>query len=79
MLPGYNAHKDTMSVDEYVERVVRGELADPTLTPQLRNGFVVRGIMPNYIDDARITHHATLIVWENPDYRPVAGRNWEDA
>ncbi|HEX5690549.1 MAG TPA: hypothetical protein VFX76_11135, partial [Roseiflexaceae bacterium] len=70
MLPGYNAHKDTMSVDEYVERVVRGELADPTLTPQLRNGFVVRGIMPNYIDDARITHHATLIVWENPDYRP---------
>jgi GNAT superfamily N-acetyltransferase len=67
MLPGYNRHKDQMSVAEYVERVSRGDLADPTLTPQLRNGFVVRGILPNYIDDAAITHHATLIVWENPD------------
>jgi GNAT superfamily N-acetyltransferase len=72
MLPGYNAHKDAMSVDEYVDRVVRGELADPTLSPQLRNGFVVRGILPNYIDDARITHHATLIVWENPGYESRA-------
>jgi GNAT superfamily N-acetyltransferase len=68
MLPGYNRHKDVMSVEEYVEHVSRGELIDPTLTPQLRNGFVVRGILPNYIDDAAITHHATLIVWENPDW-----------
>jgi GNAT superfamily N-acetyltransferase len=68
MLPGYNRYKDSLSVEEYVDRVARGELSDPTLTPQLRNGFVVRGILPNYIDDANITHHATLIVWENPDY-----------
>jgi GNAT superfamily N-acetyltransferase len=69
MLPGYNRYKDAMSVEEYVERVARGELTDPTLTPQLRNGFTVRGILPNYIDDARITHHATLLVWENPDHK----------
>jgi GNAT superfamily N-acetyltransferase len=68
MLPGYNAHKDTLSVAEYVERVVRGELADPTLTPQLRSGFVVRDILYDYIDDSRITPHGTLIVWENPGY-----------
>jgi GNAT superfamily N-acetyltransferase len=69
MLPGYNAHKDAMSVEEYVERVARGELADPTLTPQLRSGFVVRGILRDYIDDSRITPHGTLIVWENPGFR----------
>jgi GNAT superfamily N-acetyltransferase len=67
MLPGYNRHKDIMSVEEYIERVTRGELIDPTLTPQLRNGFVVRGVLRDYIDDDAITSHAALIVWENPD------------
>ena len=67
MLPGYNRHKDAMTVEEYVDRVSRGELSDPTLTPQLRSGFVVRGVLRDYIDDAAITPHASLIVWENPD------------
>ena len=68
MLPGYNRHRETMSVEEYVDRVARGELTDPTLTPQLRNGFVVRQVLYDYIDDAAITPHATLIVWENPEW-----------
>ncbi len=69
MLPGYNRHKDAMSVEEYIERVTCGELIDPTLTPQLRNGFVVRGVLRDYIDDDAITSHAALIVWEKPDYK----------
>jgi hypothetical protein len=68
MLPGYNRHKDAMTVEEYVERVAHGELTDPTLTPQLRSGFVVRGVLHDYIDDAAITPHASLIVWDNPNY-----------
>jgi GNAT superfamily N-acetyltransferase len=67
MLPGYRAHADTLSIEEYVARVVAGTLDDPTLTPQLRSGFVVRGILYDYIEDAAITSHATLLVWENPD------------
>ncbi len=66
MLPGYNHHREAMSVEEYVARVARGELADPTMTPQLRSGFVLRGILRDYIDDASITPHASLLVWENP-------------
>ena len=69
MLPGYNRHKDAMSVEEYIERVTCGELIDPTLTPQLRNGFVVRGVLHDYIDDDAITSHAALIVWENMDWQ----------
>jgi GNAT superfamily N-acetyltransferase len=65
MLPGYNRYRDAMSVEDYVERVARAELADPTLTAQLRNGFVVRGVLHDYIDDASITRHAALIVWED--------------
>jgi GNAT superfamily N-acetyltransferase len=67
MLPGYNRYRGQMSVEEYVERVSHGELTDPTLTPQLRSGFVARGVLHDYIDDTTITPHASLIVWENPD------------
>jgi GNAT superfamily N-acetyltransferase len=67
MLPGYNMYQGAMSVDEYVARVSRGELTDPTLTPQLRAGFVVRSVLYDYIDDSAITPHATLIIWENPE------------
>lgn len=66
MLPGYNHYREQMQVEEYVERVARGELTDPTMTPQIRNGFVVRGVLRDYIDDASITPHAALMVWENP-------------
>mgnify|MGYP000455687316 CR=1 FL=1 len=43
------------------------ELADPTLTPQLRSGFAVRDILWHYLHDAEHGAEASLIVWENPD------------
>lgn len=67
-LADYHHYRGEMGVEEYVERVVRGELADPTLTPQLRSGFVVRGILWHYLDDAEHGAEASLIVWENPAY-----------
>ena len=77
MLPGYNRHSAEMSVEEYVDRVARGYLIDPTLTPQLRNGFIVHSILRDYIDDASITPHATLLMWENPGWNEegAEGRN----
>ncbi|HEU4325336.1 MAG TPA: GNAT family N-acetyltransferase [Roseiflexaceae bacterium] len=69
MLPGYRHHRHTMTAEEYVARVARGELSDPTLTAQLRNGFVVRGVLHGYLHDAELGDEAALIVWENPDYR----------
>ncbi|WP_322821807.1 GNAT family N-acetyltransferase [Chloroflexus sp.] len=63
MLPGYAAYRDQMTVEEYVDAVVAGCLTDPTLTPQLRNGFTVRGIIYNHIRDSNMPH-AALIVWE---------------
>lgn len=67
-LPGYYEHKATMPVEEYVDRVVAGELHDPTLSFQLANGFQVRGLLENYIEDEADDGWAALIVWENPDY-----------
>src|SRR5205085_10424265 len=67
MLPGYRHYRDALPVEEYVERVVSGALIDPTLTTQLRNGFVVRGILRGSLHDAELGDDAALIVWENTD------------
>lgn len=68
LLPGYEAYRQQMSVDAYVERVVTGELVDPTLSMQLRNGFQFRRLLKGYIHDPRSNDTVTLIVRENPSY-----------
>ena len=69
MLVGYGAYKDSLSVEDYVAKVVAGEMFDATLSVQLRRGFQVKGIIQNYVDDVSCDNKAALIVWENPDYR----------
>jgi ribosomal protein S18 acetylase RimI-like enzyme len=66
-LPGYFEYKKTMPVEEYVAKVVAGELRDPTLSFQLGNGFQVRGLLENYLEDESDDGWAALIVWENPE------------
>jgi GNAT superfamily N-acetyltransferase len=64
-LPGYYNHKSEMTIQEYVEKVVAGKLTDPTLTFQMSQGFEVRGLLENYIEDESDDGWAALIVWEN--------------
>jgi predicted N-acetyltransferase YhbS len=68
LIPGYARHKGERTVAEYVAQVVAGKLVDPTLTFQLRNGFRVRGLIENYIEDSASDNWSTLILWENPDH-----------
>jgi hypothetical protein len=51
-----------MSPEEYVARVLKGELKDKVLTSQVRAGFEVRGILRGYLDDPRSRNFATLLV-----------------
>lgn len=69
LIPGYAKHKDSMSVEQYVQGVVAGELRDPTLTFQLHNGFRLRGLLQNYLEDSASDNWSTLIEWVNPDYQ----------
>ena len=75
-LPGYHSLAHEMSVDLYARKVLWGDLTDPVLSFQLREGFRFCGIMKNYIpDDHESRGNASLIVWINPDYdtsRPTA-------
>lgn len=68
MMPGYDHYRHEMTIETYVERVAAGELDDPTLTPQLRQGFHVRGILYDHITDPRSNNCAALMVRENPEY-----------
>ena len=64
-IPCYADHKHELSAEEYVTRVVAGDLYDPTLSFQLGNGFEVRGVLENYLADEAIDGWAALLVWEN--------------
>ncbi|MBW2421858.1 MAG: GNAT family N-acetyltransferase, partial [Deltaproteobacteria bacterium] len=54
---------------EYVDKVAKREIYDSTLTFQLDNGFEVRGVLADYLEEEAIDNWAALIVWENPDHR----------
>jgi GNAT superfamily N-acetyltransferase len=64
-LPGFFHHKDSMSAGQYVDKVVAGELTDPTLSFQISNGFEVRGMLEGYLEDPADDGWAALIVWES--------------
>jgi predicted amidohydrolase/GNAT superfamily N-acetyltransferase len=67
----YQQYANQFSVEEYVERVIAGQLRDLVLTYQLREGFIVRNVMPNYLPDPNSRNYATFIEWLNPDYQPL--------
>ena len=56
------------SAEAYVEAVVGGRVRDATLSFQLRNGFELVRVLPNYLPgDRESLGHAALLVWRNPD------------
>lgn len=72
LIPGYAAYKHELSPQAYVDAVVAEQLQDSTLSFQLRMGFCVRGLIPDYIEDSASDNWATLLEWRNPDCDPAA-------
>lgn len=62
MLKGYHRYRGSMSPREYGERVLRGEIADPTVTMQLNRGFEGMGVIEDYTYDPPAGHAAMLIL-----------------
>jgi ribosomal protein S18 acetylase RimI-like enzyme len=65
----YSKYADKMSALEYSQKVIRGELKDPVLSFQLKNGFRFIKILPNYIQDTCSLNYASFIEWLNPKHR----------
>lgn len=62
MLNGYLPYKDQLTVEEYGARVLRGELTDPTITPQQKVGFVLVRVIKNYLNDPQCGNAGILMV-----------------
>lgn len=67
---GYNEHAENLTPQAYVTEVENGHVQDLVLSFQLREGFVVRGLLKNYIQDPLSKNYATFLEWINPDYQP---------
>lgn len=68
-LPGYHLHAENMSAELYAQKVVWGDLRDPVLSFQLKEGFSYCGTVDDYIpEDKESLGHASLIVWLNMRY-----------
>ncbi len=65
----YYKYAKIMSAQEYAKKVVGGELKDPVLSFQLKNGFKFIKILPNYLYDKRSLNYASFVEWLNPKYR----------
>jgi ribosomal protein S18 acetylase RimI-like enzyme len=63
---GYHEYADEMTPQQYVARVLAGELRDRVLGSQLKAGFTVRGVLVGYLRDPRSRDYATLLEWVNP-------------
>jgi GNAT superfamily N-acetyltransferase len=59
----YHEQPETMVPEEYVARVLRGELRDRVLGSQMKAGFAVRGVLVGYLRDPRSRDCATLLEW----------------
>jgi GNAT superfamily N-acetyltransferase len=65
-LRGYHRYAEKMSPQDYVRRVVKGELRDPTLSFQLRHGFRVLTVVEDYLrHDPESLGYAAVIEWLN--------------
>jgi GNAT superfamily N-acetyltransferase len=65
----YYKYANMMSADEYTKKVVKGELKDPVLSLQLKNGFKLIKVLPYYLYDERSLNYASFIEWLNPKYK----------
>lgn len=69
-IPNYSNYADKITPREYITKVSRKEIFDPTLTFQLSNNFHVKKILRNYLpDDEESKEFATLLEWNNIYYQ----------
>ncbi len=59
----YHEHAARLTPEEYVGRCLKGQLRDRVLGSQIKAGFVVRGILVEYLRDPRSCDYATLLEW----------------
>lgn len=65
-MPGYGQYASQLSAQQYVDKVIAGELKDPVITFLLRCGRVPIGIAEQYLEDEQSCNYAAIMQWRNP-------------
>jgi predicted amidohydrolase/ribosomal protein S18 acetylase RimI-like enzyme len=77
-IPNYYKHEKEMTPREYVDAVSRHKIYDPVLSFQLLNDFTLMRVNPDYLpDDVASRKYATLMEWNNIDYKPQSKRHFK--
>jgi GNAT superfamily N-acetyltransferase len=61
MMSGYGAVSGEISGEQYYEELREGRRKDPTLTPQMKIGFVPVALMPEHLNDPVCGNYGVLI------------------
>lgn len=65
---GYDKVKDQMTIAQYCEKLIKGEIIDPTVTAQTKCGFILVEPLFDYLDDPRSGNCSVLMYWPlNPN------------
>ncbi|WP_223699929.1 GNAT family N-acetyltransferase [Sutcliffiella deserti] len=65
-MPGYHTYSEKMTAEQYVEKVVKGDLKDPIITFLLRCGRMPLQLVNNYLEDEDSKNYGMLMEWKNP-------------
>jgi hypothetical protein len=68
MLMGYETYADQMDVVTYGEKVIAGDIYDPTVSMQVNRGFRAEYVVTDYLDEPPAGNAGVLIIWDNPEY-----------
>lgn len=65
-MPNFYKYAEQMSADEYAQEVMKGEIYDPVLTFQMKNGFELNKVIANYLPgDVESLEYGALMEWKN--------------
>jgi len=65
-MPGYHLHSADITIDQYVGKVLQGELKDPVVSFLLRCGRTPVRPVANYLEDEESLNYGMLMEWKNP-------------
>ncbi|KKK34379.1 acetyltransferase [Mesobacillus campisalis] len=65
-MPGFHLHSNELSIEEYGEKLLAGELKDPVITFLLRCGRTPVKPVKNYLEDEESCDFGMLMEWRNP-------------
>jgi len=68
-IPGYPAYVDTLTPEEYVQKVIEGKIKDPALNAHLKAGYKVTKVVFDLMHDSESMDYCTYLEYKNPQFR----------